>query len=208
MSHRSPVKSTCTRMTALTSKVSKDCSCQRIASREILNTVCIVEDRLCGLVVRVLGYRSRGPGSIPVATIFSENKWVWNGVHSASWVQLRIYLEEKNSCSDLESREYGSRDPSGWLRDALYPQKLTLTSPTRGGRSVGIVLSRTKATELLLYYGDSEYSVHLYFGFLPQSAELRIYSFLQEVRNFNEISLVSTRWCQTAHQICRTSLTS
>jgi hypothetical protein len=27
-------------------------------------------DRLCSLVVRVSGYRSRGPGSIPVATIF------------------------------------------------------------------------------------------------------------------------------------------
>ena len=29
----------------------------------------------------------------------------------------------------------------------LYPQKLTLTSPTGGGRSVGIVSVRTKATE-------------------------------------------------------------
>jgi hypothetical protein len=29
-------------------------------------------DRLCGLVVRVLGYRYRGPGSIPGATRFSE----------------------------------------------------------------------------------------------------------------------------------------
>jgi hypothetical protein len=29
-------------------------------------------DRLCGLVVRVLGYRSRGPGSIPGATRCSE----------------------------------------------------------------------------------------------------------------------------------------
>ena len=29
----------------------------------------------------------------------------------------------------------------------LYPQKLALTSPTGGGRSVGIVLSRIKATE-------------------------------------------------------------
>jgi hypothetical protein len=29
----------------------------------------------------------------------------------------------------------------------LYPQKLVLTSPTGGGRSVGIVRSRTKATE-------------------------------------------------------------
>jgi hypothetical protein len=24
-----------------------------------------------------------------------EKEWVWNGVHSASWVQLRSYLIEK-----------------------------------------------------------------------------------------------------------------
>jgi len=37
----------------------------------------------------------------------------------------------------------------------LYPQKLALTSPTGGGRSVGIVRVRTKATEfrvLVLVY--------------------------------------------------------
>jgi hypothetical protein len=28
----------------------------------------VQNDRLCGLVVRVLGYRSGGPGSIPVTT--------------------------------------------------------------------------------------------------------------------------------------------
>jgi hypothetical protein len=28
----------------------------------------LLEDRLCGLVVRVLGYRSGGPGSIPGTT--------------------------------------------------------------------------------------------------------------------------------------------
>jgi hypothetical protein len=28
----------------------------------------LINDRLCGLVVRVLGYRSRGPGSIPGTT--------------------------------------------------------------------------------------------------------------------------------------------
>ena len=33
----------------------------------------------------------------------------------------------------------------------LYPQKLALTSPTGGGRSVGIVRERTKATEFVLY---------------------------------------------------------
>jgi len=31
----------------------------------------------------------------------------------------------------------------------LYPQKLALTSPTGGGRSVGIVRVRTKATEFI-----------------------------------------------------------
>jgi hypothetical protein len=33
----------------------------------------------------------------------------------------------------------------------LYPQKLAVTSPTSGGRSVGIVRSRTKAAELVSY---------------------------------------------------------
>jgi hypothetical protein len=41
-------------------------------------------DHLCGLVVRVRGYRSSCLGSIPGATRFSEKKCVWNGVHSAS----------------------------------------------------------------------------------------------------------------------------
>jgi len=35
----------------------------------------------------------------------------------------------------------------------LYPQKLALTSPTGGGRSVGIVRWRTKATEFSLVLG-------------------------------------------------------
>ena len=34
----------------------------------------------------------------------------------------------------------------------FYPQKLALTSPNGGGRSVGIVCSRTKATEFSLVF--------------------------------------------------------
>jgi hypothetical protein len=45
--------------------------------------------------VRVPGCRARGPGPIPGATRFFEKSWVWNGVHSAAWVQLRSCLEEK-----------------------------------------------------------------------------------------------------------------
>jgi hypothetical protein len=55
----------------------------------VLRPECITEsdmkqDRLCALVVRVPGYRSRSSGSIPGATRFSEKRWVWNGVLSAS----------------------------------------------------------------------------------------------------------------------------
>jgi hypothetical protein len=41
------------------------------------------------------------------------------------------------------------RSPPHWLRDTHYPQKFALTSATSCGRLVGIVRSRTKATELL-----------------------------------------------------------
>jgi hypothetical protein len=53
----------------------------------------------------------------------------------------------KSSGSCLENREYGRRDPSRWPRGTLYPQKLAITSPASGGRSVGIVRSRTQTME-------------------------------------------------------------
>jgi hypothetical protein len=56
-------------------------------------------------------------------------------------------LGRKSSGSCLESREYERRDPSRWPRGTLYPQKLVLTLPTSCGHSVGIVRSRTQATE-------------------------------------------------------------
>jgi hypothetical protein len=68
--------------------------------------------------------------------------------------QIRWDIEEllggNSSGSGVGNREYGNRDPLCRPRDILYPKKLALTSPTSGGRSVGIVRSRTKATELLL----------------------------------------------------------
>jgi hypothetical protein len=53
-------------------------------------------------------------------------------------------LERKSSGSGLENPDYGSRDPSRWPRGTLYLQKSALTSKS-GGRSVGVVPSRTKA---------------------------------------------------------------
>jgi hypothetical protein len=43
--------------------------------------ICQLLDRLYGIVVRVLGYRSAGTGSIPGTT--KKKLWVWNGVHPA-----------------------------------------------------------------------------------------------------------------------------
>jgi hypothetical protein len=58
-----------------------------------------------------------------------------------------VTWKKKNSGSCLESRKYGRRNPSCWPRGTLYPQNLAQTSPTSGGRSVGIVRSRTHDTE-------------------------------------------------------------
>jgi hypothetical protein len=60
-------------------------------------------------------------------------------------------LERKSSGSGLQNREYGRRDVSRLPRCSLYPQKLALTKPTSGGRSVGIVRLRTQATELVFF---------------------------------------------------------
>jgi hypothetical protein len=60
-------------------------------------------DRLCGLVVRAPGYRSRGPGSIPSATRFSEKWWVWNGVHFSLVSTVEELLGKKSSGSCLEN---------------------------------------------------------------------------------------------------------
>jgi hypothetical protein len=51
-------------------------------------------------------------------------------------------LGRKSCGSGLENREYGRRDRRADHATPLYPQKLALTSPTSGGRSVNIVRSR------------------------------------------------------------------
>jgi hypothetical protein len=58
-------------------------------------------------------------------------------------------LERKCSGSGLETWEFGHRDPSRWPHGTLSQQKLALTSPPSGGRSVGIVSTQTQATEFL-----------------------------------------------------------
>jgi hypothetical protein len=58
------------------------------------------------------------------------------------WIKfwfISVIPGRKSSGSSLENREYSGKDLSCWPRGSLCPQKLALTSPTSGGRSVGIV---------------------------------------------------------------------
>jgi hypothetical protein len=107
------------------------------------------EDHLCGLVVRVPGYRSSSPGSIPRATRFWEVVGLELGPFNLVSTTEELF-ERKSSDSGLENREYGCRDQSRLPRGTLPPQKLALTWPTRGCRSVGIVCLRTTTTEFSL----------------------------------------------------------
>jgi hypothetical protein len=91
----------------------------------------IIQGRLCGLVVRVPGYRSRGPefDSRPYQ-IFWEVVSLKRG--PLSLVSTTEELLGRNSGgSGLENREYGRGDPLRWPRDTLYPQNLALADKRR-----------------------------------------------------------------------------
>jgi hypothetical protein len=79
-------------------------------------------DRLCGLVVRVPGYRSRGPG-------FDSQRyqifWEVVGLERGPLSLVRIIeklLEWKSSGSGQENRINGRGDSLRWPRDILSPQ--------------------------------------------------------------------------------------
>jgi hypothetical protein len=114
-------------------------------------------DHLCCLVVGVSGYRSRGPGSIPSVTRLSKKQWVWNRAHSASWVQLRRYLEEK-LCVPV----YKAENRALGIRQVDHAAKLAWTSLTSDGRSVGIFHSRIQAAEFV--FSASQYRKNMLLG--------------------------------------------
>ena len=85
-------------------------------------------DRLCGLVVRVSGYRYRGLG-------FDSRRyqifWVVVALergplnlHSTSWGQLRSYLNKKVAAPVQKTEINGRGDPLRWPRDTPLSAKV------------------------------------------------------------------------------------
>ena len=80
----------------------------------------------------------------------------------------------------MNEKSSGSRSRKQRLKDVgtrcadhvtpLYPQKLALTSPTGGGRSVSIVRVRTKATE----FSFSFLGIFFIFYYLPKHVVINI----------------------------------
>jgi hypothetical protein len=100
-------------------------------------------------VVRVLGYRSGGPGSIPRTT--RKNKIVGPERGPLSLVSTTEELLERQVAAPV----YKTENMAVGIRHADHVshsvrKKLAITSPTSGGRSVGIVRSRTQTMEFSL----------------------------------------------------------
>jgi hypothetical protein len=98
-------------------------------------------------------------------------------------------------CFLVKSRNSRLR-PYGILRTdhaiPLYPQKLALTSPTSGGRSVGIVRSWTEATELITFCKCSKNSATNPTPVCSHSKIMRILTYMSVVGNGSEISNYTT----------------
>jgi hypothetical protein len=107
-----------------------------------------IKDRLCGLVVSSwLQIQRSGFDSLRYQ-IFWEAVGLERG--PLSLVSATEELFERKVAAPIQKTEITAvGDPLRWPHDTFYPQNLALTWPTSGGRSVGIVRSRTRATEFV-----------------------------------------------------------
>jgi hypothetical protein len=105
---------------------------------------------LCGLAVRLPGYSPEVRVRLPALPDFLRSSGSGTGPLSLMSTTEEL-LGRKSSGSGLENRDYCRRGSAALT--TVHPsirKKLALTSPTSGSHLVGIVRSRTKATELLL----------------------------------------------------------
>jgi hypothetical protein len=89
-------------------------------------------------VVRVPGNIQRSRVRFPALPDFLSSSGYGEGLFSLVSTIEELLGRNSSGCG-LEKREYGRADPLRWPHDTFYPQLLALTSPTSGGRSVGIV---------------------------------------------------------------------
>jgi hypothetical protein len=104
-------------------------------------------------------------GSLEGATVCAQGLLV---CYTVTFSYINVTLK---TCFDFRSR-----NPRIWPEGSItlttwypLPQKLALTSPTSGDRSVGIVRSRTQATEFVYYWVylyTTCYALLFYFLFL------------------------------------------
>jgi hypothetical protein len=112
----------------------------------------ILWNHLCGLELRVPGYRSRGSG------FDSRHYQIFWEVVGLELGPLNLVstteelLERKGSGSGLESRDYSCREPPRWLLDISLSEKVdTNFDDKRLSFGQYSSLSRTKATELFFF---------------------------------------------------------
>jgi hypothetical protein len=112
----------------------------------------IIFDRLCVIMVTVPCYITRYPGfDSRRYQIFWEVVGVERGPLSLVCITEEL-LEFKNSGTGSRKPTLTAVwDPLRWPRDNFHPQKLALTSPTCGGRSVGIVRLRIATMEFSIF---------------------------------------------------------
>jgi hypothetical protein len=141
---------------------------------EFILLSCSIRDYLCGLVVRVPVYRSRGPG-------FDSRRYqiLWEVVDLErgllSLVKIIEELPERKVAAPVQKTEINGRgDSLRWPRDTLYRLKFALTSPTSGGRFVGIVRWRTKASEFSLYTSVKMKILYIWSRVFQQMRTLRL----------------------------------
>jgi hypothetical protein len=102
-------------------------------------------------VARVLGYRYGGPGSIPGTARKKKVVGLERGPLSL------VSTTEKLLDRKVAAVVYKSENTAVGIRHADHValsirKKLAITSPTSGGRSVGLVRSRTQTMEFVFLF--------------------------------------------------------
>jgi hypothetical protein len=130
-------------------------------------------------VVRVLGYRSGGPGSTPGTTRGKKVVGLERGPLSL------VSATEELLDGKVAAPVYKIENTAIGIRHADHVahsirKKLAITSPTSGGRSVGVVCSRTQTMEFFFFFHTSTHAV-------CASAEINLISTSCLFQNWREI---------------------